>query len=82
MRKEYVEHYKLGFENDPACWKSFGASLVIEGSPNSCRRSSIVQKALRGECQEAYSDWLALREYWTQEEVFVGFILAGEAIIC
>jgi hypothetical protein len=81
MRKEYVEHYKRGFEHDPATWKSFGAGLVDDGSLNSRRRSTIVRKVLAGDWQEAYAGWLELGEYWTQEEVFLGFVLACEAIV-
>jgi hypothetical protein len=81
MRKEYVEYYMLGFEQDPANWKSFGAGLLGDDSPNSCRRYAIIRKVLRGEWKEAYADWLKLGEFWTQEEVFVGFILACEAIV-
>jgi len=81
MRQEFVEHYKLGFEHDPASWKSFGAGLLGDGSPNSCRRSAIIRKVLHGEWKEAYADWLKLGEYWTEEEVFLGFVLACEAIV-
>jgi hypothetical protein len=77
----YVEYYKAGFENDVAGWKSFGAGLLDDGFPNSHSRSAIIRKVLYGDWQEAYADWIKLGEYWTEEEVFLGFILACEVVV-
>ena len=71
----------ITFEDAPAIWKSFGAGLLNDGSLNSRRRHAIIRKALRGELKDAYAGWLKLGDYWTQEEVFVGFVLACEAIV-
>ena len=81
MRKEYVEYYKLEFENDVAGWKSFGAALLDDQSPHPCSRPATVRKVLCGDWQEAYADWLKAGEYSIEEEFFLGFILATEAVI-
>ena len=80
MRKEYVEHYRREFECDAAGWHSFGAAFVNDHAQNPSSRPAVAEKVLLGRWGEAYADWLKAGEYSREEEVFLGFILATEAI--
>jgi len=80
MRKDYIEHYQREFESDAQGWKAFGAALVDDLAPYPCTRPLVVKHALCGQRQKAYLEWLKAGEYSREEELFLGFILATDAV--
>src|SRR5277367_1214343 len=81
MREQEIERYKIEYEQRPDLWKMFGMDLVDAGSPNPCSRSGNARKVLGGRWKEAYEEWVQAGEFSRPlEEIYLGFILATEAI--